>query len=166
MELFTEDLILRTVSESDIEEVARMWEYPNETSLENAYQAIEYMKNTHSKNRPGAICHLCLAIYRKEEPRLIIGWCGLDGEAEPKKTVLFYMIEERFRNCGYVTQCAIELVRYAFEDMSYDIIFGGCAKENFESFRVMEKAGMKQSAFYENGDYIFSIKREEYINEK
>lgn len=29
MELFTNDLILRTVTDSDIEEVARMWEYPN-----------------------------------------------------------------------------------------------------------------------------------------
>lgn len=91
---------------------------------------------------------------------MIIGWCGLDGEAEIGKTVLFYMIDEKYRNRDYATQCAVELIRYAFEDMEYDVIYGGCAKDNLSSYRVMQKAGMTQNSFYENGDYIFSIGRE------
>jgi hypothetical protein len=39
MELLTNDLILRTVIISDIEEIVRMWEYPKETTIENAYKA-------------------------------------------------------------------------------------------------------------------------------
>ncbi len=73
---------------------------------------------------------------------MIIAWCGLDGEAETGKTVLFYMIDEKYRYQGYATQCAMELINYAFAEMEYDIIYRGCAKSNVESYRVMQKAGM------------------------
>lgn len=59
-----------------------MWDCPNEVTIEDAYQALKYMEQTHNKNRPKAICHLCLAVFHKENPKKIIGWCGLDGEAE------------------------------------------------------------------------------------
>ena len=49
MELLTNDLILRTVTENDIKEIARMWEYPKETTIEKAYEALKYMEVTHSK---------------------------------------------------------------------------------------------------------------------
>ncbi len=159
MELSTKDLILRTVTENDIDEIARMWEYPHETTVEKAYEALKYMENTHSKNRPKEICHLCLGVFLKDRPDVIIGWCGLDGEAENGKTVLFYMIDQKYRNQGYATQCAVQLINFAFEDMGYDIIYGGCARDNAGSYRVMQKAGMIQRGFYENGDYIFSIDR-------
>ena len=162
-ELYTRDLILRTVTQDDLKEIARMWEYPRETTIDHAREALRYMEDTHRKNRPKAICHLCLGVFQKEKPDVITGWCGLDGEAEQGKTVLFYVIEEKYRNRGYATQCAVELLRYAFEDMEYDIIYGGCAKDNTGSYRVMQKAGMVQSSFYEDGGYIFSIDRERYI---
>ncbi len=157
MEFKTNDLILRTVTENDIKEIARMWEYPHETTIDKAYEALKYMADTHSKNRQKSICHLCLGVFQKKELNVIIGWCGLDGEAEMGKTVLFYMIDEKYRNQGYATQCAMELINYAFEEMEYDIIYGGCAKSNVESYRVMQKVGMVQNSFYENGDYIFSV---------
>ena len=110
-----------------------------------------------------AICHLCLGIFQKEEPNIIIGWCGLDGEAERGKTVIFYMIDEKYRNRGYATQCAVKLINYAFEDMEYDIIYGGCSRNNPGSYMVMQKAGMIQNSFYKNGDYIFSIDRDIFL---
>ena len=51
MEIKTNDLILRTVTENDIEEIARMWEYPHETTIDKAYEALKYMKDTHSRIR-------------------------------------------------------------------------------------------------------------------
>lgn len=157
LELLTNDLILRTVTAEDIEEVVRMWMYPNVTTIEEAYKALENMENNRINNQPKAIRHLCLGVFRKQAPKQIIGWCGLDGKAEQGKTVLFYMIDENYRNQGYATQCAKELLRYAFEDMDYDTIYGGCAKDNIESYRVMQKSGMVQTSLYENGDYIFSM---------
>lgn len=163
MIISTENLILRTVTEKDIDEIARMWEYPQTTTIEKAYEALKYMEETHSKNRPGAVCHLCLGVFLKEQPGVIIGWCGLDGEAEPGKTVLFYMIDRNYRNRGYASQCAAALLDHAFGDMECDIIYGGCAKDNVGSYKVMQKAGMHQSGFYENGDHIFSVDRQEFL---
>ncbi len=162
LKLLTNDLILRTVTIQDIEEVARMWMYPNVTTIEEAHKALENMKKNRISNQPKAIRHLCLGVFRKQAPKQIIGWCGLDGKAELGKTVLFYMIDENYRNQGYATQCAKELLRYAFEDMDYDIIYGGCAKDNIESYRVMHKSGMVQTSLYENGDYIFSMDKNHF----
>ena len=159
MQFMTADLLLRPPTENDLPEVARMWAYPERTSLEDARAALQRMEKARRLNRPGAIRHLCLSVFERKDSRRIIGWCGLDGEAEPGKTVLFYIIDEAFRGCGYATQCAAELLRYAFEEMGYDKIYGGCAKENRASFRVMEKIGMRQDGFYENGDPAFSIDR-------
>ena len=94
IELLTNDLILRTVTVADIEEVARMWMYPHATTIEEAYKALENMENSSKNNQPKAIRHLCLGVFRKQVPKQIIGWCGLDGKAEQGKTVLFYMIDE------------------------------------------------------------------------
>ncbi len=162
----TKDLILRTVTERDLREIARMWAYPKQISPEEARTALEKMENAHRKNRPMAIVHLCLAVFRREDPRRIIGWCGLDGKAEAGKTVLFYVIDEAYRRRGYATQCAEALLRYAFEEMSYDRIFGGCAKDNYGSRRVMEKVGMKQDGCTENGDPTFSIDQTTFSHKK
>lgn len=164
MELHTEDLILRTLTEGDILEIARMWEYPKEITVEKARHVLENMEVNHLKNKPKAIFHLCLGVFRKNEPGVLIGWCGLDGKISPGQTVLFYTIDEKFRNRGYASQCTSELLRYAFEDMEYDFIYGGCAKENAASYRVMEKAGMVQDVIYEDGGYGFSIDREAFYS--
>ena len=44
MELLTNDLILRPVTESDIEEIARMWKHPEKISLEDARKVLEKME--------------------------------------------------------------------------------------------------------------------------
>lgn len=163
MELFTKDLILRTVTKGDIKEIARMWEYPKKITLYKAHKALKQMEANHCKNGKNSICHLCLAVFRKDEPDIIIGWCGLDGKAEAEKTVIFYIIDEKYRNNGYATQCAERLLRFAFEDMELSIIYGGCAKSNIASYKVMQKAGMLQTALYENGDYIFSTDRQTFL---
>ena len=52
MEIKTNDLILRTVTENDIKEIARMREQPYETTMDDKpYEALKYMEDTHSKNR-------------------------------------------------------------------------------------------------------------------
>ena len=40
MEIKTNDLILRTMTENDIEEIARMWEYPHETTVDEGTEKV------------------------------------------------------------------------------------------------------------------------------
>ncbi|MGI5959661.1 MAG: GNAT family N-acetyltransferase [Massiliimalia sp.] len=162
MELYTESLILRTVDDSDINEVARMWDWQNgAVSAEQAKEAVLWMQENHKKNKPGELHHLCLAVYEKGSNRMI-GWCGLDGQWSPGKTVLFYSIHSDYQNKGYATQCAGRLLSYAFCDLGLSSVSGGCDKHNLASFRVMEKIGMEQNAFEDNGDPLFFIDQETY----
>ena len=166
VELHTKDLVLKTVNVGDIEEVARMWEFQEgPVSISEAQQAIEYMQSNHSQNQPGKIHHLCFAVWEKGENR-IIGWCGLDGKCSLGKTVLFYALDEAYRNRGFATQCASRLLSYAFEEVKLKRIDGGCAKDNTASYRVMEKIGMEQYTFEENGDPLFFIDEVMYNERK
>ena len=164
MKMLTENLILRTLTLDDLEEIARMWNYPAGVSRDEAAEILKEMQRNQKKNKPGAIFHLCLGVSEKNDPKYIIGWCGLDGTAAPGQTVLFYIIDEKYRCKGYATQCAEELLRYAFEDMGYDSIQSGCAKDNTASYRVMEKAGMRLISRTKHGGYNFAIDRKAFFN--
>lgn len=163
MELYTKDLLLRTVTDNDIEEVARMWEFEKgKIPPDEASKAIRYMQDNHKRNRHGSIYHLCLAVYVKGAD-IIIGWCGLDGKNEGKLHI-FYMIDKNYRSKGYASQCAAKLLSYAFGEAGVLFVNGGCDKNNTASFRVMKKIGMLQNSFEENGDPLFYIDNEMYEN--
>ena len=163
IELHTEDLVLRTVISTDIEEVARMWEFEKGAiSLEEARKAIEYMQSNHSQNKRQDIYHLCFAVYEKGKNK-IIGWCGLDGKSGDKLHI-FYLIEAEYRNKGYATQCANKLLSYAFDEASVAFVNGGCDKENISSIKVMTKVGMKRTGFEENGDPLFYISKAQHCS--
>ena len=162
MKLETKDLLLRSVSKGDISEVARTLEYPNEISLEKAEKEIGGMIRNYELNKIGYIKHLCLAVCLKERPDVIIGWCGLDGEIEKEKVVLFYIITDNYRGKGYATQCARALLKYAFETSRLDRVYGGCDKNNMPSYKIMSKIGMEQYGFDGNGNPQFIIEKENY----
>jgi len=161
MTLETKDLILRTVNNDDIEEVARMWEFGKGCiPLADAQAAIDNMCSNHARNNLGNIYHLCLAVFERNQDS-IIGWCGLDGKTVGK-LYIFFLIDADFRNRGYATQCARKLLSYAFGEVHVPYVNGGCDKENAPSFKVMTKVGMMQNAFEENGDPLFFINDEMY----
>ena len=165
MELLTPDLLLKTVTDDDIREVARMWAFEaGEISPEDAKKAIDYMQDNHKKNKRGYIHHLCFAVYEINQDS-IIGWCGLDGETEGKLHI-FYLIDKNYRSKGYATQCAAKLLSYAFGEVGIPYVNGGCDKDNIASFKVMEKIGMTQNAFEENGDPLFYIDSAMYRQNK
>lgn len=158
MKIETKDLLLRTVTKDDIAEVARMFEYPNTISLYKAEKAIETIIKNHDKNKVGYVKHLCLAVCLKEKPTAIIGWCGLDGKVK-NKVVIFYIIDEQYRNKGYASQAAGAILNYAFEQLQLECVYGECDKNNTASFKVMSKIGMYNYGVNENDDPIFRIDR-------
>ena len=58
MKLYTNDLILRTLTSEDVGEIARMWRSPDTISTEDALKVLEKMETRHSKNKVKAIHHL------------------------------------------------------------------------------------------------------------
>lgn len=164
MELQTEGLSLRTVTDCDLPEVARMWSSDGPVSLDEAREAIAYMTENHRQNKRGCIRHLCLAVFETGAEQ-IIGWCGLDGE-RPGTTDIFYSIDPVYRGRGYATQCAKRLLTYAFEEAGLSDVNGGCYRENKASFRVMEKAGMQPLEPDETGGPVFYMNEEIYLRNK
>ncbi len=156
MEYRAGGLILRSVAEDDLAEVARTWPSDHRPVSEaEARGAIDYMRGNHAKNAPGCLHHLCLAVCRAEEPRRIMGWCGLDGGRSRTEPELFILLDEAYRNKGFGTLCVRELLRIAAEDFSLAGVHGGCDKDNAASRRVMEKGGMLPYGTEDNGDPLF-----------
>ena len=152
----TENLILHFVTEEDLPEVARTWPADHHPlSDAEAREAIAYMRGNYERNAKGGICHLCLAVCRKDHPETIMGWCGLDGSRNPAEPEIFILLDEEYRNQGYGTQCVKELLRIAAEDYALSGVHGGCARENIASARAMEKGGMVQYGTEDNGDPLF-----------
>ena len=162
MEYRTGSLVLRAVDENDLMEVARTWPADRRpVSEKEARAAITRMRRNYAENTIGAIVHLCLAVCLADEPRTILGWCGLDGRRSHRSPELFILLEEDFRNKGYGTQCVKELLRIAAEVYSLQSVHGGCDKNNIASRRAMEKGGMVQYGTEENGDPLFRFTAKE-----
>ena len=156
MNLQTDDLILRTVTEEDIAEIARMWNFfSGGVSVEEACGALDYMTKNHARNEEGRFYHLCLAVCSKEDPSRILGWCGLDGKARPDRPEVYVLLCEEARGRGYGTQCVRALLAHAFSDIGLKAVHGGCDKENVASAKMMQKAGMRHYSHEENGDPLF-----------
>lgn len=165
IELETENLILRAAGYEDIDEIARMWDFEHgDIPRDEALKALERMEDNHSRNTHGRVWHLCLAVTRKTEPGRIIGWCGLDGTSG-KELHIFYSIEPDYRGKCYATQAARAVLDYGFRRAGVPFVNGGCHRDNIASYRVMEKAGMRRAGQQENGDPIFYLSKETYLND-
>ena len=162
----SENLILHYVTEEDLKEVARTWPADHHPlSDTEAREAISCMRGNYGRNMKGCICHLCLAVYGKDHPGAIMGWCGLDGTRNHSEPEIFILLDEAYRNKGYGTQCVKELLRIAAEDYALSGVHGGCAKENIASARAMEKGGMARYGTEENGDPLFRFTAKEKAGE-
>ena len=162
MDYRTEQLILHFVTEEDVDEVARTWPSDHSPlSEEEARGAISSMQGNYAINAAGRLCHLCLAVCLAEEPGIILGWCGLDGSLNHTEPEIFILLDEKYHNKGYGTQCVKELLRIAAEDYCLQSVHGGCDKENIASRRVVEKGGMVQYGTEENGDPLFRFSAKE-----
>ena len=156
MDYRTEQLLLHFITENDLDEVARTWPSDHHPLSEaEAQEAVSYMRDNYARNRKGCIYHLCLAVCGMNDPRTIMGWCGLDGSRNRSEPEIFILLDEEYRGKGYGTQCVKELLRIAAEDYSLRSVHGGCAKENIASKRALEKGGMAQYGVEDNGDPVF-----------
>ena len=161
MDYQTENLILHSVTEDDLPEVARTWPADHHPlSDAQAREVIAFIRGNHARNVKGSICHLCLAVCRADDPHTIMGWCGLDGRRNHTEPEIFILLDEPYRGKGYGTLCVKELLRIAAEDYALPGVHGGCAKENIASARAMEQGGMAQYGTEENGDPLFRYSAE------
>ena len=148
--------VLRLVTEDDLSEVARTWPSDNRPiSEEKARSVVSYIRDSYAKCVPGHVRHVIFAVSSPEDPRTIMGWCGLDGRRDREEPEIFVLLDEGYRGMGYGTRCVKELLRIAAEDYTLKSVRGGCSRDNIASKRAMEKGGMVQYGEEDNGDPLF-----------
>ncbi|MDR9857182.1 GNAT family N-acetyltransferase [Paenibacillus sp. VCA1] len=82
-----------------------------------------------------------LAIVHKEKNDLIGAIC-IAIHKEFRHGELAYWIGKKYNNNGYCTEAAKGIVRYAFEEMKLNRVFGRHLGKNPASGKVMQKLGM------------------------
>jgi adenylylsulfate kinase-like enzyme len=92
IKLFTDDLVLRTVTQIDKNEVMMKMNIDGNTiSEQDALKEIDWMEGNHKDLYSENWKHLCLAIVSQED-RQIIGWCGLDNRNKQYDSpAIFYL---------------------------------------------------------------------------
>jgi RimJ/RimL family protein N-acetyltransferase len=83
-----------------------------------------------------------LGVERRADARLL-GAIGLHvGDSDVRIAMLGYCLAREAWGWGYATEAAVEILRFAFEDLRLHRVWAGCDPDNRASVRVLEKLGM------------------------
>lgn len=101
------------------------------------------------------------AVFAKSDLRYI-GHAAI--RPRPTKTEdweISYMLRSEEWGKGFATEIARRLIRFGFEELNLPEVFATIDEENYNSIKVVEKAGMNflRREFDEDGDFlVYSIK--------
>lgn len=77
-----------------------------------------------------------------------IGSCGIYPDSKNDTGELGWILHKDYWKQGYGTEIAAELIRYGFEDLKLRRICAPCAADNYGSYRVMERNGMRREGLH------------------
>lgn len=168
--LFTKRLILRSFLPADFsavyswaldpENVRYMAWGPNDESETRAFL---------DRAKPGQDFAVVLT-----DTQEVIGSCGLYPDSSNDTGELGWILKKDFWKQGFGTELGRELVRYGFEDLSLRRIFAPCAADNYGSYRVMERIGLRREAHHLKAfwlrvdqkwtdEFVYAMLRDEYF---
>lgn len=149
----TKRLILREFEDEDWvavheyardEEVSKYMEWGPNTEKETR----NFVKGARTFRREDPRRHYEMAIYHKEDKKLV-GGCGLtlfDGAL--RQAALGYTLHRGYWNQGIATEAASAMIRYGFEELGLHRIHATCDVLNVGSAAVMRKCGMRQEGHF------------------
>jgi RimJ/RimL family protein N-acetyltransferase len=179
MELYTKRLKLREFEPSDLDAVH---EYSSDP--ENVYFMVwgpnskrdtinfieECIKNASETPRTA----YDFAVIEKMGGQLI-GGGGLYLDRNLKQGMMGYILRKSYWGKGYGTEFAGGLLRFGFEELFLHRIYASCNADNYGSYRVMERNGMRREAHFMQSRYervgiktvwadelVYAILREEW----
>ena len=150
--LKTERLVLKPISENDIENVFELQSLEQTTEFntskppssidETKINVTEWIAENNKVN----IKNFTFAVKLIEDEKFI-GLIGIHlGKEHYKNAEVWFQFDYRFWNKGYATESLRKIIDFGFEDLNLHRIEAGCAIENIGSFSVLEKVGMKREA--------------------
>lgn len=152
MMLTTERLILRPFKKSDFEDVYEyssnsenvkymIWGPNNEEDTRNFINdCMQAEKITPRKQYDFAVVH--------KESGKVIGGCGLYLNIRFDEAMLGWILNKDYWKQGYGAELGKALIKYGFENLKLHRVYATCNAENYGSYRVMEKCGMRREAHF------------------
>jgi ribosomal-protein-alanine N-acetyltransferase len=154
--LYTERLILRRLTENDVETIFKLRSNPKlmkyiprplVKTMDDAKGHFEMIENK-IENNEGINWGIAL----KEEPQKAFGVIGhYRISPENHRSEIGYMILDEYSGNGYVTEAIESVLDYGFNDLKLHSIEAVIDPENIGSERVLQKCGfVKEAHILEN----------------
>jgi len=177
LEIFaeTERLILREILSSDdkgmfeLDSDAEVHKYLGNKPVETIVQSremIEFIRRQYIENGIGR-----WAVIEKASNDFM-GWAGLKLNKEPRNDHIDYYdvgyrFIKRYWGKGYATESAKPSLKYGFEKLKLNEIYGTADAQNIASKKVLEKLGLKYIEtfeYYSRPTVWMKITKEEWSN--
>lgn len=157
MKLLTERLELRPYVENDYEavhsyasnpaNVKYMPWGPNSPEDTRAFIAV-----TIAQWQADPVARYDFAVTLRDTGKLI-GGCGIYLNEERNTGVLGWILHMDYWEMGYTPEAAAALIDFGFEELNLHRIYATCNADNYGSYRVMEKCGMRREACFVKGKF-------------
>jgi RimJ/RimL family protein N-acetyltransferase len=154
--IFTERLVLRNLTYSDIQDVVEIASDPSvvrvTTNLEaNEAKVREYIDKQRSYRPFERDKYYDLAIERKKDGK-VVGLLGLVSK-DHKQGLIGWALGVDYRGNGYATEGARALVMYGFSELDLHRIYAKTSNINTASWKVMERVGMRKEAHLREAEF-------------
>ena len=144
----TDRLILRLVSEIDIENVHNLHsleevdKYNTLGIPKNIEETKLLLENLIIENNKENIQRFTYTVELKTENQFI-GLIAINiGKAKYKNAEVWFKFDPKFWNKGYATEALNVILKFGFHKLKLHRIEAGCAVGNIGSIKVLEKVGM------------------------
>ena len=107
----------------------------------------------------------------QKETGKVIGGCGLFLDEDGRQATLGWILHRDYWKQGYTPEAAQAMVDYAFGVLGIHRVYSTCDGENYGSYRVMEKIGMRREAEFKQArdcrgewhdEYKYGLLKEEW----
>lgn len=150
--LTTERLLLRPVSEKDyesifdlqtMEETAR---YNTSKLPESIHESKTIVNNWIFENQKEKITRFTFAVDLLNNNQFI-GLIGINlGKEHYKNAEIWFQFDKAFWNKGYATESVKRILHFGFQELKLHRIEAGCSVADIGSINVLEKSGMTREA--------------------
>jgi len=149
--LETKRLIIRPLNQNDFEAVHSYASVPENVKYmifgPNDEKATrDFLAQAEEKWKANPITEYEFAIVLKDTGA-VIGGCGIYLRAK-SEAMLGWILHRDYWKQGYGTEFAKTLLKFGFEELKLHRIYATCNTENYGSYRVMEKCGMRREAHF------------------
>ncbi|MCH2192700.1 GNAT family N-acetyltransferase [Kordia sp.] len=172
----TERLIIRDLTEQDLDGMFAMdsdpevHKYLGNKPIKEKAEALKYIKSAQQQYVERGIGRWAMELRETGE---FIGWCGLrlytDYTFNNRTNFhdIGYRLRREFWGNGYATEASVACLRYAFQNLKLDAVYGITEMGNAASHRILLKIGLNyiEDFYYEPEDMMlrwYEHKKENY----